>query len=106
MWSGPLRLRAPILDSSELCGSSRNRPDGLEYFTTGICLPKVSREAHRFGCCVRFRVVVSGYEDDGSMPAYRCKPLRQFDARYSFELDVEHEAPELRLLDVSEECFR
>ena len=49
---------------------------------------------------------MSSYEDDGSMPAHRCKPPRQFDARYAFELDIEQETTELRLLDVSKKCLR
>jgi len=49
---------------------------------------------------------MSSYEDDGSMPAHRCKPPRQFDARYAFELDIEQETTELRLFDVGEKCFR
>ena len=49
---------------------------------------------------------MSSNEDDRSMPAHCCKPPRQFDARYAFELDIEQETTEFRLLDVTEECFR
>ena len=46
---------------------------------------------------------MSGYVDERRVPAFGREPLAEFDAGHAAELDVEHQAVELRMLRVREE---
>ena len=88
------------------CSSCDQPPDGFEHLGSGIGLAEVSRAAHSFGPCARSRIVVSGHVDERSVLASGHEPLAQFDAGHAAELDVEHQAVELRMLRVREERLR
>lgn len=86
--------------------SGRRSTDGVEHFGAGIGFTEVSRATHNFGLCARFRVVVSGDKDDRSVAAFRHQPPGEFDAGHATELDVEHQAVELRMLRIRKERLR
>jgi len=85
------------------CPSGRRSPDGVEHFGAGVGLAEVSRATGSFGLCARFRIIVSSNEDDRNVPAFGHQPAGEFDAGHATELDVEHQAVELRMLLIREE---
>ena len=88
-------------------GSSCDQPpDGLKHLGSGIGLAEVSRAARSLGRSARFRIVVSGHVEERSVPAFGHEPLAEFDAGHAAEMDVEHQAVELRMLRVREERLR
>ena len=46
---------------------------------------------------------MSSNEDDRNVPAFGHQPAGEFDAGHATELDVEHQAVELRMLLIREE---
>jgi len=45
---------------------------------------------------------MGGDEDDGRTAAYGCEPPSELDPGHATELNVEHQAAELRMLGISE----
>lgn len=88
------------------CISCDQPSDGFEDLGSGIGLAEVSRTTRSFGRCARIRIVVSGYVNERSVPAFSHESLAEFDAGHAAEPDVEHQAVELRMLGVREESFR
>jgi hypothetical protein len=88
------------------CISCDQPSDGFEHLGSGIGLAEVSRTARSFSPCARIRIIVSGYVNERSVPAFGHEPLAEFDAGHAAEPDVEHQAVELRMLRVREERLR
>jgi hypothetical protein len=95
-----------VEDGFELLGSCRYPPNDFKHSGAGIGLSEISRATHSLGSCACVGSVVSGYENDGSVYAVSNEPLSQFDTGHGTQLDVEHQAAELRMLPVREERLR
>jgi len=65
------------------CRSGRCSANGVEHFGAGVGLAEVSRATRSF--------------------AFGHQPAGEFDAGHATELDVEHQAVELRMLLIREE---
>ena len=85
-----------------LCGHAADR---FKHMSARLRLSKVSRATRGFGLGTGGRIIVRGDEDERGMGTITNQTLSQLDAGYATELDVQHEAVELRVFLIREKCF-
>jgi hypothetical protein len=80
--------------------------NGFEHFFAGIRFSEVRHTPQSFGCSPHFGIVMGRNKNNGGTFACRRELLREFYAGHASELDVQHQAPKLRMLPVCEKRFR
>ena len=91
------------ISAGGLCGQPA---DGIEHISARVGLSEIGGAARGFGFRASFGIVVRGDENEGRRSTLGQKLLAQLDAGHAAELDIEHEAIELRMFRVREKCLR